>query len=214
MREQFLADAGFAQQQHGQVGFGHHVQLMQQVLQRRALADDLGLIARGALGRDDGVATVAAQGAQLVFQPGDAGRGLDRNAQRRQFGLRVDVEGAGLQRIQRDDAPARALYVERQAHAVVHRQRLPGALGQQAVVRVGQMAVVVKARDAVALQDGRQARVVADGEAPPQGLVAQPIDRHGPQVVALQLQHRHRPAMKVRAQAGHQPLHAHGGGQF
>jgi hypothetical protein len=40
-REQFLARAGFAEEQHGRVGRGDRSDLVQDLLQRFALADDL-----------------------------------------------------------------------------------------------------------------------------------------------------------------------------
>lgn len=51
MREQFLADAGFAQQQDGQFGVRHHLDLVQQAGDGLALPEDLAVIGQRAVGR-------------------------------------------------------------------------------------------------------------------------------------------------------------------
>ena len=82
------------------------------------------------------------------------------------YGIEVSkwFPGAGLQCIQREHAPGAALDVQAQAHAVVHRQRLAHLAVHQAIVGVGQGAVVVEAGDLAPGQDGGQARVLEFSE--------------------------------------------------
>ncbi len=68
---------------------------------------------------------------------------------------------------------------------------------------------MVEACHAPPCQDGRQARMLPDHEAPAQRVAHQPIHGNRPQVVFFQSQQRHRSAAEVRAQAADQSLHAH-----
>ncbi|KAG0773779.1 hypothetical protein G6F22_014590 [Rhizopus arrhizus] len=156
MREQLLADAGFAQQQDRQVGIGHHLDLVQQPGDGRAVAQDFVPVRRHAVG--GGGAAGVAQGADLGLQPRGAQRGFDQHDGVAQFGLRLPVEGADIQRIQRQHAPGFAFDVQAGAHAVVYRQRLAGHAVDQAVIGIGKRAVVVETGDAAPGQDGGQAR--------------------------------------------------------
>ena len=141
-----------------------------------------------------------------------------RNAQHRfhqrpallQRGAGSGVEGAGLQRIKREHAPGLAVDAQAHAHAVVHRQGLAHQGVEQAVVGVGQLAVVVKAGDLAAGQDRCQARVLADSKPPPQRFAHQPVHGHGAQVVLFKAQQGDGAAAKLRAQPAHQALQAHG----
>lgn len=96
----------------------------------------------------------------------------------------------------------------------MHGQGLAHQGVEQAVVRVGQGAVVVKAGHLAPRQDGREPGVLADHKAPAQRLAHQALHGHGAQVVFLQLQQRHGAAVKAGAQVVRQPLQAHGLGQI
>ncbi|MNY37619.1 hypothetical protein D3C86_1721940 [compost metagenome] len=91
----------------------------------------------------------------------------------------------------------------------MHRQRLANVLVDQAVVWVGQHAVVMEAGHPAPRQDRGQARVQADRKAPAQRIAHQAIDRNGAQVVFFQPQQRHRATAEMRAQHADQPLQAH-----
>ena len=86
----------------------------------------------------------------------------------------------------------------------------PSCSVEQAVVGVGQRAVVLEPRDPLAGQDRRQARVLLQCEAATQRIGAQAVHRDGAQVLFLQLQQRHRAAGEVGAQRRHEALQAHG----
>ncbi|MNT37822.1 hypothetical protein D3C72_1739800 [compost metagenome] len=90
----------------------------------------------------------------------------------------------------------------------MHRQRLAHALVDQAVVRVGQHAVVVEAGHAAPRQDRRQARMQAHGKAPAQRIAYQAVDGDRAQVVFLQPQQRHRAATEMGTQDADQALQA------
>lgn len=92
----------------------------------------------------------------------------------------------------------------------MHGQGLANQGVEQAVVGVGQGAVVVKAGHLPPRQDGREPRVLADGKAAPQRLAHQAVHGDGSQMVLFQLQQRHSAAVKAGAQVVHQPLQAHG----
>lgn len=207
VREQLLAHAGFAKQQDRQLGVGHDLQLMQQLVDGRALADDLPVVRGGIAGRQ--VAAGRAQRADLGLEPRGARGGFDHDGQLAQLGLRIGVEGADLERVERERAPQLPFDMQADAHAVVHRQRRAGLFVDQPVVRIGQGAVMVEACHAAPREDGRQARMLPDHEAPAQRIAHQPIHGNRPQVVFFQSQQRHRSAAEMRAQAADQPLHAH-----
>jgi hypothetical protein len=191
---------------------------VQQAQQGLALAHDVGIQRlAGAAAAPLAIAGAQrwgrAQGLNLALQPREAHRRLGQHAVLGQRGARVFAKGAGLQRIEREHAPGLAVHVQPRAHAVVHRQRLANQRVEQAVIRVGELAVVVKTGHFAARQDGRQPRVLADGKAPPQGLAHQTVHCQGAQVFSLQLQQRHRATVKLLAQVSYQALQAHGLGQ-
>jgi hypothetical protein len=218
VREQFLADTRLAQQQHRQARIGHHLQLVQQLGDGLALAEDLAVLTQH--GATAGCRPAHAHGAQFGLQPRHAHGRFDQGQQARQLGARRAAEGADGQRVQRQHAPALAFDVQRRTHAVVHGQRLAGPLDNQAVVGVGQATVVVEAGHAVALQDGGQPWVLAHREAPAQRIAGQAVHGRGAQVFAigLQTQQGDGATAELRAQRRHQALVAHGhrqlGGQI
>lgn len=96
----------------------------------------------------------------------------------------------------------------------MHGQGLAHQGVEQAVVGVGQGAVVVKAGHLAPRQDGREPGVLADHKAPAQRLAHQALHGHGAQVIFFQLQQGHGTALKAGAQVVRQPLQAHGLGQI
>jgi hypothetical protein len=179
LREQFLAHTRLPQQQHRQLGIGHHLQLVQQVRDGFTLAQYLAVFALLRRTRRQG-AGGQSQAANLRFKTGHPHRSLDRAGKLGHVTLGLRAEGPDLQRIQRDHSPALALHVQRHAHAVVHRHRLSRTFGDQTIVGIGQHAIVVETGDAAPLQDGRQARMVLDREAPSQCVTGKPVHRHRP----------------------------------
>jgi hypothetical protein len=152
-----------------------------------------------------------AQCLHLALQLRHAHRRFGQARAVRQRGALGCAEGAGAQGVEREHAPGALFHPQRHAHAVVHGQWCAHQGVEQAVVRVGQGAVVVEAHHLAPRQDGRQARVLAHGEAPPQRLGYQPVHGHGAQVFLLQPQQHHGTAVEVRAQLAGQALQALGG---
>lgn len=155
----------------------------------------------------------AAQRLHLALQPRDAHGRLHQHLAVGQRGACGLAEGAGLQCVQRQHAPGLAVHPQAHAHAIVHGQGLAHQGVEQAVVGVGQGAVVVEAGHLAPRQDGREPGVLADHKAPAQRLAHQTLHGHGAQVVFFQLQQGHGAAVKAGAQVVHQPLQAHGLGQ-
>ena len=149
--------------------------------------------------------------AQRALQLPHAHHRLDQRQQLGQLALGVRVKRAHIQRVQREHAPGSALDRQHDAHAVMHAQRLARPLDHQAVIRVGQAAVVVKTRDLAAPQDGGQARVLHQRKAASQRVGRQAVHRLGPQglAAAVQAEQGHGPAAKVRAQQLGQALLTH-----
>ena len=77
--------------------------------------------------------------------------------------------------------------------------RLAGHAVDQAIVRVGQGAVVMEAGDAPTRQDGGQPGMLLHREAPAQRVLGQAVHGHGAQMVFLQLQQGHGAAGSARA---------------
>ncbi|CAM5267753.1 hypothetical protein SSTU70S_03806 [Stutzerimonas stutzeri] len=210
--EQLLADTGFAEQQHRQLGIGDYLQLAQQIADHRAVAEDFAVILNQP--RLQRIRACQAQAAILVLQTGDAHRRLDHQRIALQVAARVIVEGAGMQRIERQRAPQLALDVEADAHAIVHRQRFADALVEQAVVGIGQPAIRLEPGRLTLREDGRQPRMLGDDEAPAERLLHQPDRCHRPQTVIVQAQQHHGAAAKPLMQGVHQTLQTHCIGQF
>ena len=108
-----------------------------------------------------------------------------QHGQRRRVG-----KAAGLQRIQRQQAPGHAAQLQHTAHAVVHMQlgnRL-AFVGDQTVVGVGQGAVWLKAHGLTGGQQLGKARVLGQTKAAAQRIGHQAINRHGVQPFALKFE--------------------------
>ena len=156
----------------------------------------------------------AAERAVFLLQPRHAHRRLDVHRAIGQLGPGGGIESAGLQSIQRENAPGTAVHTQGHPHAVVHRQRLADQGVEQAVVGVGQLAVVVEAGDLVARQEGREARMLLHGKAPAERFAHQAVNHDRQQMVFFQAQQGHGAAAKVGAQPTHQALQAEIGRQF
>ncbi len=174
-REQFLADPGFAQQQHGQFGVRNHYQLAQQIADNRALPEDL--VVAGHQGVLQHIAARQAQPAILMLQPGDSHRCLDQQGVALQITPDLVVEGTGMQRIEGQRAPERTFDIQADAHAIMHGQWLADMLVEQPIVGVGQAAVGFEPGGLPLRQDGRQPWMLSHDEAPPQGFLHQPHRR-------------------------------------
>ncbi len=211
-REQLLADPGFAQQQHRQLGVGHHLQLAQQLADRLALAENLTLavLHRGL----QHIAARQAQAAVLVFQTGHPHGGLDHQGETLQIAAGRIIEGAGMQGIEGQRAPQLTLDVEADAHAVVHWQGFADMRVEQAVVGVGQATVRLEPGRLALREDRRQPRVLGNDEAPAERLLHQTDRRQRTQAVLVQPQQHHCAAAKMLVQGVHEALQAHGVGQF
>jgi hypothetical protein len=243
-REQFLAHAGFAQQQHRQVAGGHHAALLQQAAHDLAVRHDLPVVT-GA-GHRQAVVLLAARGDRtavaqcivLLLQPRHPHGRFHQPGRLGQCLARGGVEPAGGQAVQRQGAPGLAVLQQAHAHAVVHRQRFAQAVVDQAVVGVGQAAVLLETHHPVQLfgrrggqrarrrlkcaeraggHDGGQAGLLVQAEAPAQGIAHQPGRSHraqaGRAVAVLQAEQGHRVAAELRPQAGDHPLQPQAGRQ-
>ncbi|MFT3963326.1 MAG: hypothetical protein QM701_18120 [Propionivibrio sp.] len=220
VREQFLADAGLAQQQHRQLRIGDHVELLEQAEQRPALPDDFRLAGRPVGRRAARLgAPAGAQGAVLLLDPGHAHRSLDQQRQlgQRVAGRRVKHLAAAfiaVRRVERQHAPRLAVEVQADAHAVVYRQRFVAMIFEQAVVRIGQRTAGREAHRRAAGEDRRQARMLRHHETPAERFPDQPVDGQRPQPVALDLEQADGAAAEVRADGVDQALQAHRMRQF
>ncbi|BCR22637.1 hypothetical protein KAM429_31940 [Aquipseudomonas alcaligenes] len=178
LRHQFLADAGFAGDQHGQVTAGDRVDLRQQAPVRGALADQFG--SAGLPGHFAKACGQLALGFGALGQAEQAVVGLDRGRGQAGEGIQVVQvvlrEAAGAQAVQRQQAPGALIDVQRAAQAVVHFE-LADMFLDQAVVGVGQLAIGGEAGRSPLGQQRGEAWVFGHGEAPPEGIRAEAIHR-------------------------------------
>ncbi len=218
-REQLLAHAGLAQQQHRQVALGHRAAFLEQLAHRLAVRGDLpvGIGRHGQcrgvlLGPHRPVAAVA-QGVVLALQAGHAHGGLHPQRGLAQRGVGGGVEAPGRQAVQRQHAPGALVLHQADAHAVVHRQGLALARIDQAVVGVRQAAALLEGHHLGAGQDGRQPRLLVQAEAPSQRIAHQPHRGQRAQAVRrfarLQRQQRHCIAVEGTAQVVDHVLQPH-----
>ncbi|GMN76927.1 hypothetical protein GmRootV512_11340 [Variovorax sp. V512] len=203
LRDQVLAHAGFAEQQHREVGHGDGVDLVAQLLHRRAAAQQLaGRAAACAQRLRHGLLAHRAR-LHLADRVGGLDAGFDEGDQCLHLRRAHGIEGVRLQGVQREQAPDGAAQAQRRAHAVVHRQDARLA-GDEAVVRVGQVAVVGETQAAFAVEQAREARMGGDGKLAPEGFIAQAVDRDGLQHVDVELQQRGGIAADQSARGGEQ----------
>ncbi len=132
--EQFLADPGFPQQQHRELGIGQYIQFVEQLLQALAATENLALFDGQVQARR--IAARSPQTAVLLLQPGHPHRRLDLQGATLEFLAGTAVEGAGVQRIQGDRPPEAPFHIQAHPHAVVYRQRFADVVIEQAVIRV------------------------------------------------------------------------------
>ncbi|MDH6590483.1 hypothetical protein M2165_000372 [Variovorax sp. TBS-050B] len=203
-----------AEQQHGQVRGSHGVDLAQELPHRLAAAEQF---ARRAAARAQRLRhRLLARRARrhLLDRLRGLDAGLDHRDQRIELLRAHGLEAAGVERVERQQPPEPAAQPQRRAHAVVHRQQR-GLAGYEAVVGIGQAAVVGEAQAAFALEQAREARMRGHRELAPQRLVAQAVHRQGPQHLAVEPQQRGRVAVHQAARGGQQGAEALGiGGRF
>ena len=196
---QLLADPGFAGDQHGQVTAADQVDFLDQALVGFTLADHFLVLLAAGLAVDLGTLMfVFGAQRQTLDTFGDVDRGCrqaGKGLQRIQFDA---LETLGVQRVQRQQAPGFVVDKQRAAHAIVHFQ-LPVQAIDQTVIRVGQFAVAVEAGGAWAAEQHGEARVLADFEAPTEGVGAQAIYRQRHQPFTVQAQQRGGIARQQRA---------------
>ena len=190
LRHQFLADPGLAGDQYAQVAVGDQADFFQQRLVRGALADHFPWPL--ASGFEIGLGA-------LVLVLGAAGQvahplaGLDRGGGEAGEGLQGIQVGAGearrIEGIQGQQAPGLVVEVQRTPQAIMDFQVAVEAF-HQTVVGIGQAAVGGEAGRPAALQEGLEARMFADPEAPAEGVRAEAVHRQRDQVFAVQAQQR------------------------
>jgi hypothetical protein len=192
LHDQFLAHAGLATHQHGQVARADQRDLAQQRAVGGAAAHQP---ARAFAAGRAAVLLGAALG--ILGTQGEVvhalGRGHGRGGQVGQALQRghVDaVEARQRQCVQRHEAPGTVLHAQGAAHAIVHGQVAVHML-DQAVVGIGQAAVGREAQRARGLQQGLQPRVLPDQETPAQRVGRQAVHGQRHQRVAIQAQQRH-----------------------
>ncbi len=191
LRDQFLADAGLAADQHRQVRGGHRVDLGLQAAHGGAVAAQLAGAQRHRVLRQGPRQLLLAQG--LLGEAADAladrhdGAGQPAEAFQQR---RIDrAERLWIERIQRQQAPGMLIHVQRATHAVVHFE-LAGAPLDQAVVGVWQLTVGGQAGGSAPLQQRQQARVIRQSKTPAERVVAQARYRQRAQRVAFEAQQR------------------------
>jgi len=203
---EFLAHAGLAEDQHGEVGAGDGIDLLAQPDHRGAAAEQLARAAALA-GAGERLFLLGAAGHR-----GDGFLGRDagfEHAHHAREALRIDaVEGVRIERVQRHQSPDAAVDAQRRAHAVVHGLELLLML-EQSVVGIRKAGIGCEAQAIAALQQAGETRVRGSRKAPPERLFRESVDGD-------RLQHR-RPFIGQQAQqrggvAGHQA--AHGGKQL
>ena len=200
---QLLADPGLAGDQHGQRAVTDQANLVLQLAQRRALPHQLARL----LPRLFVQLGELALGLDPLRQAADALADLDRGRGQAGKGLEAvqiePTETGRVERIQGEQAPELLVQVQRATEAVVHFQVAMQPL-DQAVVGVRQAAVGSETRRSGVLQQRSQTRMLADSEAPPQGIGTQPLDRQGHQNFAVESQQRHGIAREQLAQGSEQ----------
>ncbi|MNQ36405.1 hypothetical protein D3C85_499250 [compost metagenome] len=203
--DQLLADAGFAADQHAQVAAGDHRDLIEQAPVLAALADQFaaGLLA-GSLAVDlDQLFVVLGAAGQGVDPLGGAHGGGGQAGEGFQVVQVEVVEARRVEGIQSQQAPGLLVDVQRAAQAVVHFQMAVETL-DQTVIGVGQRAVGGEAGQAAVPQQALEARVLADPEAPAEGIGAQAVDGQRHQGVAVQAQQGGGIGRQQRAQRAEQ----------
>lgn len=187
---QFLANPGFAGDQHGQVAAADQIDFFHQPFKRFALADHFAILLTAGLTVDLGALV-------LVFsadrQALDALGGVDRGRGQAGEGLQGvqfnRLETLGVERIEGDQAPE--FFIDKQwaAKAVVDFEVIVEAV-DQTVVGIGQVAVGGEPGRAFAGQQHFKARMFADFEASTQGVSTQTVHRQWHQRFAVEAQQR------------------------
>ncbi|MNT06013.1 hypothetical protein D3C72_1406610 [compost metagenome] len=191
---QFLAGAGLAGDEHGQVAGGNQGNVLLQLADGGARSQYLPH-AMCALGGASCGGRIGAAG-HLGYLLHTLCRGNRCRSQvaegLQQLQRLAAFKAAWLQRVEREQAPGEAAGLQHTAHAVMHMQgALVQAVGDQPVIRVGQRTVGGKAHGLAGGQQLRQARVLGHFEAPAQGIGHQAIHGDGPQPFAFEPQQGH-----------------------
>jgi len=214
LRHQFLADPGFASDQHGQVAAADQIDFLHQPFVRLALADHFALLLAAGLAIDLGALMLVFGAQRQAFDTfsgvdrgrGEAGEGLQ--------GVEFDrLETLRIERIKGDQAPEFFIDEQRAAEAVMHFEVIAQTI-DQAVVRIGQVAVGGEPRWPGAVQQDLETGMFADLEAPAEGVGAQTIHRQRHQPFAVQAQQRGGIARQQGAQGFEQASIAFAFGQF
>ena len=206
LRDQLLADAGLAGDEHRQVGGGDHLDLLEQPRHRGARAEDLArALGRVPLQLARHLAAVLGPLLQRLDQRRRAqGRARERT-ERRQEALVQGVEGVGLERVGRQRADHLAALGQRAAEAGVDVRESVRVAGDQAVEGIDQRAVRRKAHRLSRPQDDVEPRVLAAIVAPREGRRHQAVcgDRH--QLAPVEAQQAGGVAGNGAADRGQQP---------
>ncbi|MNE33714.1 hypothetical protein D3C80_1274010 [compost metagenome] len=185
---QLLADPGFAGDQHGQVAAAHQAYFFDQALVGLALANHLAILLAAGLAVDLGALMLIFD---PVVQPLDALGGVDRSGREAGEGLQGiqfdRFEALRVEGIEGQQAPWALVDEQRATHAVVDFQMIIQAI-DQAVIGVRQVAVGSETGRAGAAEQRFETRVLADLEAPAEGVGTQAVDgqRHQPFTIKTQ----------------------------
>ncbi len=214
-RDQFLADAGLAGDEHREVRRRDDGQFLEQALHGLAGAEDL--LARGLARRALQVA-----GHQFALGGGrlerlDQGRRAHRGAGEGGEGgqqLQVHaVEGAGVERVRGEGADDAVAVEQRAAEAGVDIGEFAVLAREHAVEGVGQRTVGGEVQRVARAQDGVEPRVLAARVALHDGLGREPHGRQRHQRLALEPQQARRVVGDEPAHRREQPLVPVGGGE-
>ncbi len=184
---QLLADTGLTGDKHGQVAATDQADFLHQALVRGALTNQLFVLAAGlAVDLRAVVFVFRAQG-QVLDALGHGDRGGGQAGEGLQGTQLQALELPGGEGIEGNQAPRALIDHQRAAHAVMYFQVGIGGV-DQAVVRVGQLRVAGEAGWFRAAEQYLEAWVLADPEAPAQGIGAQAVhcQRHQPLAVQAQ----------------------------
>ncbi|MNO94377.1 hypothetical protein D3C76_859950 [compost metagenome] len=185
---QFLADPGFATDQHVQRAAANQLDILHHLPVRLALADQLARLAAGcALVGLGALFLVFGVASQVEHALADFHRGGGEAGEGFQVVQVAAGETFGVERVEGQQAPGLFVEEQRATEAVVNFQMAMQAFDQP-VVRVGQPAVCGEAGRSVAFEKRLQTGVLGNLETPTEGIRAEAVHRQRDQLVALQAQ--------------------------
>lgn len=199
-RDEFLADARFTGNEHGQLARSDDRDVFQQALVRLAIADHLAATRPVRLPiRLRALPFGFARARERIDAFGHT-HGRRRETEKRLKRSHVDVvEARGIECVECEQTPRPFVDEKRAAEAIVYFEMTVHAL-DQAVVRIGQIGVGGEARRFAAREDAGKTRMIADAEAPAERIARQSVDRERHEHVAIESQERGGVARKKRAQ--------------